>query len=49
MLSGYVKWEVVNATRSAGGLLTLWDSHSISVITSWKEEFSVGAGGGYGE
>lgn len=49
MLSGYVKWEVVNATGSAGGLLTLWDSHSISVITSWKEEFSVGAGGGYGE
>lgn len=45
----YVKWEVVDATGSAGGLLTLWVSRSISVIISWKEEFSVGAGGGYGE
>lgn len=36
-----VKWAAVDATGSAGGLLTLWGPCSISVITSWEEEFSL--------
>lgn len=37
----YVKWVAVDAVGSAGGMMMLSDSHSISVINSWKDVFSL--------
>lgn len=36
-----VKWEAVDAVGSAGGILLLWDSHSVSIIGKWKSNFFV--------
>ena len=36
-----VKWVAVDAVGAAGGLLTLGDTRSVSMVKSWKDVFSL--------
>ena len=36
-----VKWVAIDAVGAASGLLTIWDTHLVSVVKSWKDVFSL--------